>query len=160
MAAHRGEAESPSALGGLLRNASPDSGLPNTSITRTSTVSIPPRGPGPTSSCSRSSTLRFSRSIGDSALSTRCMPTSMRSAPIPSTREPGMSRRSIGSPAAARTRCTCRSIRAAAGSLPPITAPAQSAWCRSRRTGRWGRAAIWSACRKVVRVCAEAEPLV
>jgi hypothetical protein len=47
--------------------------------------------------------------------------------PMRSTSKPGISRRSIGNPAAARTRYLCRSTRPAAGSSRPITAPARSA---------------------------------
>src|SRR6516225_2351059 len=74
------------------------------------------------------------------------MPTSKRSVRTRSTSKTGTSRRSIGSPVAARTQCTCRSIRLTAGLSLPIIAPARSAWCRSRRTELWGHAAIWSAC--------------
>jgi hypothetical protein len=42
------------------------------------------------------------------AFSIRCMPTSTRSAPMRSTGKAGISRRSTGSPGAARTRCACR----------------------------------------------------
>src|SRR6516225_7322277 len=69
-----------------------------------------------------------------------------RSVRTRSTSKTGTSRRSIGSPVASRTQCTCRSIRLTAGLSLPIIAPARSAWCRSRRTELWGHAAIWSAC--------------
>ncbi len=107
----------------------------------------PAWAPGATYSSSKSSTPLSLRSTGRSAFSMRSTLTSTRSAPMRSTSKPGASRRSTGNPAAARTRCTCRSIRPVAGSSPPITAPARSASCRSRRTEPWGRAPIWSPCK-------------
>jgi transposase len=59
-------------------------------------------------------------STGRAAFSIRYTPTSTRSAPMRSISKPGISRRSIGNPAAARTRCTCRSTRPAAGSSPQL----------------------------------------